>query len=252
MRALFLADAHLCKPEDQNYRYLLSFLAEEGNGLNYLFLLGDIFEFWIGKSNVYKDHQPIIDCLEQLVHEGTQLVYVEGNHDFHLGPVFSERLRCDILPDGGAFELDGKKIFVAHGDLANPNDTGYRSLRKLLRSSLIRRLIRILPSSLLMSIATRASDQSRKSSTGKRTCSPIEEILIPYAETQIRQGHQAVLTGHYHYPLHREINGGELVALGDWITQFSYALYENGRFELKRYSPESASPTSGPADAASS
>jgi UDP-2,3-diacylglucosamine hydrolase len=236
MRALFLADAHLCKPTDQNYQRLLTFLEEQSSDLDYLILLGDIFEFWIGKSTVPPDHRPMIDCLEKIVRKGTQLVYVEGNHDFHLGPVFTEQLNCQVLPDGGTFELDGKKIFLAHGDLANPGDTGYLMLRKLLRSSLIRGLIRILPSSLLMAIASRASHESQKSSRDKRNYSPAQSILLPYAEELLNQGHHAVLTGHYHQPMHEKIGEGELIGLGDWITQFSYAVYENGNFAIKNYS----------------
>lgn len=236
MRALFLADAHLCKPTDPNYQSLLTFLEEQRGNLDYLILLGDIFEFWIGKPAVHPNHRPMIDCLEKLVKKGTQLVYVEGNHDFHLGPVFSEQLKCLILPDGGTFELDGKKLYLAHGDLANSDDKGYLMLRNFLRSSIVKKLIRVLPSSLLMLIAARASHESQKSSRDKRNHRPAQDILFPYAKKVLSQGHQAVFTGHYHQPLHEKLCDGELIALGDWITQFSYAAYENGSFTLKSYS----------------
>lgn len=240
MRALFLADAHLCKPADHNYQVLQQFLTEQCGKTDLLILLGDIFEFWIGKETIVDEYVPLIKTLERMHQQGTKLIYVEGNHDFHLGPVFTDRLNCQVLPDGGSIELDGKKIYLAHGDLANPEDTGYRRLRNLLRSGLVRGLIRTLPSSLLMSLATRASFESRKSSAEKHQRWPAGEILRAYAEGILDSGHQAIVTGHYHQPLHEKVGDGELIALGDWISQFSYAVYEDGCFALRNYRPTSS------------
>ncbi len=236
MRAIFLADAHLCKPADTNYRTLLTFLEEQRGKTDLLVLLGDIFEFWIGKATVVADYVPLIDCLERLHHQGTRLVYVEGNHDFHLGPVFTRRLNCQVLPDGGCIELDGRKIFLAHGDLANPDDIGYRSLRKLLRSRLLQSLIRIAPNTLTMAIANRGSFESRKNSAERYRRWPARKILQPYVQAILAEGYQAVVTGHYHQPFHEKQGDGEHIALGDWITQYSYAVYEDRTFSLHRYS----------------
>ncbi len=242
MRAIFLADAHLCKPSDPNYRALLAFLEEQCSKTDMLILLGDIFEFWIGKATVTEDYAPLIDAFERMHQQGTKLVYVEGNHDFHLGPVFTQRLKCQVFPDGGSIELDGKKIYLAHGDLANPDDTGYRLLRKLLRSGLVRFLLRTLPNRLLIKIGDRAGYESRKGSEEKRRDCPAREILQPYAEAILATGHQAIVTGHYHQPFHAKLGDGELIALGDWITQYSYAVYENRAFTLKSYSATSSTP----------
>lgn len=242
MRALFLADAHLCKPGDLNYRALLTFLDQQSGETDILVLLGDIFEFWIGKATVIEEYVPIIEALERLQRSGTKLVYVEGNHDFHLGPVFTRRLNCQVFPDGGTIQLDGKQIFLAHGDLANPEDNSYLLLRRLLRSSLVRTLLYLLPSRLILSIASRASYQSRKSSTKKRGNWPAPEVLKRYAETILASGRDAIVTGHFHQPFHEKLGDGELIALGDWITQYSYAVYENGVFSLRSYTPSDASP----------
>ena len=235
MRALFLADAHLRRPADNNYRTLLTFLDDQRGRTDMLVLLGDIFDFWIGNGKVIAEHAPVIEALERLRGQGTQLVYVEGNHDFHLGPVFTERLGCRVLADGGLLELDGRRIFLAHGDLVNPQDTGYLMLRRFFRSSLVKLLVHRLPSSLLQRFARLASRESRKTTSAKRHRWPVEELLIPYAIKQFDAGHQVVVTGHFHQPFHARLPEGELVALGDWIEQFSYAVCENGVFSLKSY-----------------
>lgn len=246
MRALFLADAHLCRPSDPNYQALLAFLEEQCGRTDLLILLGDIFEFWIGKATVTADYAPLIDALERMHQQGTKLVYVEGNHDFHLGPIFSRRLGCLVFPDGGSLNLDGKRVFLAHGDLANPGDIGYRRLRKFLRSGLIRNLLRIAPNCLTMAIANRGSYESRKSAGERRSRWPAREILTPYAETMLTAGYQAVVTGHYHQPFHEKLGNGELIALGDWITQYSYAVYEDHRFALKCYQGSPSPATDNP------
>jgi UDP-2,3-diacylglucosamine hydrolase len=240
MRAIFLADAHLCKPTDPNYRALLAFLEEQSGKTDWLILLGDIFEFWIGKATVLENYVPLINAFERMHQQGTKLVYVEGNHDFHLGPVFTQRLNCQVFPDGGSIELDGKRIYLDHGDLANPDDISYRRLRKLLRSGLIRFLLRTLPNRLLLKIGDRAGYESRKSSGERRSRWPAREILQPYAEAILAAGHQAIVTGHYHQPFHAKLGDGELIALGDWITQYSYAVYEDQTFTLKSYSATSS------------
>ena len=109
MKAVFIADAHLLDPEDANYRRLLAFLHQQRGSLSHLVLLGDIFEFWLGyRHSVFAPFVPLLEELRRQRAAGTELVFVEGNHDFHLGPYFSETLACRILPDGGVLELDGR------------------------------------------------------------------------------------------------------------------------------------------------
>lgn len=238
MRAVFLADAHLRHPADDNYRALLAFLAEQEGRTDLLVLLGDICEFLVGyPETVFPPYVPLFETLARLQRQGTQLVYVEGNHDFHLEPGFRHRLPCRILPDGGVIDLDGRRVLVVHGDLANPADRGYRLLRAVLRSAPARLLIGTLPAAWTWAIAERMSRASKLTRNEKSRRWPARDILVPYAETQLTAGVQAVVTGHFHQPLHEQLSNGELLALGDWITQYSYAVWENGAFRLECYRP---------------
>jgi UDP-2,3-diacylglucosamine hydrolase len=237
MRDLFIADAHLRRPEDKNYRALLSFLENQPKQLRTLYLLGDIFEFWVGFNHVvFTNHIPLLNCLRSLHENGTKIVYVEGNHDFNLGPFFEQTLDCTILPDGGMIEIDGHRVYLAHGDLADPSDRGYRILRSIFRSRFARFLSRTIHPDTIWKFAAWASRNSSGKKTGRNSdeCRP---ILLDYADRLFKEGAETVLTGHYHTPFTHQTETGTLIALGDWIEQFSYAVFEQGEFKLKTFKP---------------
>lgn len=232
MKDLFLADAHLLNPEDSNYQRLLTFLQDQVGQLRTLVLLGDIFEFWIGYRHlVFSRYLPLLETLRKIRESGTEIVYVEGNHDFHLGPYFQETLGCRILADGGDLELDGVVFHLAHGDLVNPDDKGYRRLRAFFRSRLVQFLIKVVPPDLTWAIGRGLGRQSEKSHERKRAFNP-ESLLTKYAEKQLGGATRYVITGHFHSPLCKQLEQGNLVALGDWISQDSYALWEDGTLSL--------------------
>lgn len=234
MRDLFIADAHLRHPDDTNYKALLRFLEGQRGQVRTLYLLGDIFEFWMGFNHVaFSVHIPLLNCLAGLHEQGTKLVYVEGNHDFRLGPFFEQSLDCTIFPDGGEVSIDGHRVYLAHGDLADPSDRGYRLLRGIFRSRAIHFLSRIVHPDLIWKFAAWASRQSagKKYRRDEAAC---REILLPYARQLFARGAEFVVTGHFHTPFLDKTGDGTLIALGDWISQYSYAVYEDGAFRLER------------------
>ncbi|PLY01344.1 MAG: UDP-2,3-diacylglucosamine diphosphatase [Desulfuromonas sp.] len=239
MRDLFIADAHLRNPQDENYRRLLSFLSRQGGEIRTLFLLGDIFQFWIGRRfENFAPYQPMLQMLRQLQAGGTKIVYVEGNHDFYLAPYFAAVMGCTVLPDGGDADCDGLQIHVAHGDLVDPDDTGYHKLRRLLRSRLTRFLAHILPVNLIWRISEWGANKSAGSRAGREVDSAPREKLINHARPHFENGCAAVITGHFHQPLCEKSDQGTIIALGDWITQYSYAVCEDGKFRLETDSGE--------------
>ena len=236
MRDIFLADAHLFDPAAGNYQRLLAFLDSLGGKTRTLYLLGDVFEFWVGYRHVvFAPYVPLLEALRRLREGGAEIVCVEGNHDFHLGPYFEEVLGCRVLPDGGAVEIDGARVLIGHGDLVNAGDRGYRLLRRTLRSRPMRWLMQVVPPDWTWGIARWASRQSQKGRSARTADWVPETMLMTHAEECFRQGFAAVVTGHFHFPLRRETDGRVMIAVGDWIGQFSYAVYEDGRFELRTY-----------------
>ncbi len=230
MRAIFLADAHLRKPEDKNYQQLLDFLDQQQD-LDALFLLGDIFEFWLGyKHVVFSAYVPLLNKLEQLSKSGTKLFFVEGNHDFNLGQYFTNTLNCTVIEDQQLLDWDGKKILISHGDLLN-TDTNYHRLRSFWRSRPIKILAKIVHPDFAWQFAMWLCNKSKKNKPDTNHYDPTPQLL-PFAATS---NSDIVVCGHFHNPLdlsHREVR---ILALGDWITQFSYAEMVNGKIELKTY-----------------
>ena len=230
MKAIFLSDAHLRGPEDKNYQRLLDFLNQQKN-LDALFLLGDIFEFWLGyKYLVFSAYIPLLEKLHQLSESGTQLYFVEGNHDFHLGPYFTETLNCTVIPEQKVVNWDGKKILVCHGDLVK-SDRNYQRLRSFWRSRPIKALSRVIHPDLVWSFALWLSHKSSKNDPQKCHQDPTP-YLIPFSETS---NSDIVICGHFHHPVTRDHQGVKIIALGDWITQFSYAEMQDGEISLKNY-----------------
>ncbi len=230
MRAIFLSDAHLRHPQDNNYQCLLDFLNRQKD-LDALFLLGDIFEFWIGyKHLVFTVYMPLLEKLRQLSDSGTKLYFVEGNHDFNLGPYFTETLNCTVIPDQQLIDWDGHKIMLSHGDLLNP-DRNYQRLRTFWRSWPIKILSQIVHPDLVWSFAIWLSNKSSKNNPENQHYDPTP-YLIPFSENSASD---IVICGHFHHPLEREHRGVKIIALGDWISQFSYAEMIDGEINLKSY-----------------
>ncbi|AMV71943.1 UDP-2,3-diacylglucosamine diphosphatase [Desulfuromonas carbonis] len=236
MRDIFLADAHLRHPDDPSYRRLLAFLAEQRGQVRTLYLLGDIFDFWLGfRHTVYAAHVPLLAELRKLHEAGTELVCVEGNHDFHLGPYFSAELGARILPDGGAVAIDGQQIYLAHGDLVNAGDRGYRRLRRLLRSPLIRALAQVVHPDWTWVVYRWLEARSIAGKPAKVDRQLPLDLLRRHARERFAAGCQVVITGHFHIPHHETTAAGTLLSLGGWLEQSAYAVVEDGRFTLMTY-----------------
>lgn len=248
MKNVFVADAHLADPCAENFRRFLEFLQHLQGRTRNLFLLGDIFEFWIGYRHVvFSSYIPVLEALRQLKESGTQIIYVEGNHDFHLGPYFEKTLQARILPNGGEVIIDGQRLLVVHGDLIDPSDRGYRLLRRVLRSLPFRLAKEVLPPDWAWKVAQWGSRQSQKKHASYNRSRQVEEMVTAFGRRKLSEGFDGVISGHFHTPFLSQSPVGTVVALGDWIEDFSYAVLEDGTFSLATYSV-SPSPSASTAE----
>ena len=240
MRKVFIADAHLGKPEDFNYRTLLKFLEGLKGNTETLFILGDLFEFWVGYRNIpFTHYLPALEMLKDLKDSGTHIVYFEGNHDFHMGPFFEKTLKAEIYQGPGILSINGKKVYLCHGDQIMQNDYGYRVFRFLLHNSMTKILLPLVPYRLTSLVAEHLSRQSTGNHGERNRKLDYVAILKDFAAARFDSGCDAVITAHFHSPyIFKNGTEGEervLISLGDWKTQFSYGEWTDGSLALKKF-----------------
>jgi UDP-2,3-diacylglucosamine hydrolase len=236
MRKIFIADAHLRSPEDANYRTLVRFLETLPPDTDTLYLLGDLFEFWVGNPNpVYSHYREIIDCLKGVRGRGVRIVYFEGNHDFHLDRFFRQQLQAEVYKAGAVVEIGGQKVYLCHGDQINHEDYRYRAFRWVFHNPIAKALIPLFSRRLADHAASTLSRRSSGKRAYRRTRWDYRVILDTFARGRFAAGCDAVITGHYHLPMVKREDGHLFIALGDWITQFSYAQWLDGDFTLESF-----------------
>lgn len=241
MRTIFLADAHLMSPGDLNYRMLLRFLRSLEGSTETLFIMGDLFDFWLGfPSHPFRQYDPLLDALQALGRSGCRLVYFEGNHDFHLGDVFRGRLGAEVHTGPAMRTVQGKRLFLCHGDQINRADHGYRLLRLLLRNRLTAAAVRHVPPGLALRIKERLQHSSRSTYESKSSRWDYDRIIRDFARSVRRMGCAGLVTGHFHLAFREELEGigFTILSLGDWMERFTYGEMVAGRLHLRTYLPD--------------
>jgi UDP-2,3-diacylglucosamine hydrolase len=237
MRAVFISDAHIKTRNDKGYDYLLRFFDFIGNDMDHLFIVGDFFDFWFCEENaIYPDFRPMVDKILELNEGGVTVSLFEGNHDFFLTDFF-ESHGVKVFPEDATLDLDGKRIFISHGDTASQPKRSYLLLKSVLRSGPFYNIQKAVPAPLMWKISRLASKMSRR-----HFATPPESIaegMRAFSEKKFDDGYDAVILGHCHQPLLEEhINDGKkktFAALGDWISHFSYLVCDEGEFSLLSY-----------------
>ena len=240
MRAIFLADAHLKAPTDDNYLQLLRFLHDLEGEIDTFYIMGDLFDFWLGfPSHPFRQFDAVLDALERLVAGGCRLVYFEGNHDFHLGDIFARRL-CAEIHTGPAIEtVQGKRLYLCHGDQINKKDRWYRLLRFILRSRLVAASVSCFPPTWALKVKLRLQQRSQASYHIKKARWDYREILLNFASQLQGQGCDALVVGHFHLALQETLADRPftLLSLGDWMGQYTYGEMLDGELRLMTHFP---------------
>lgn len=169
MKAWFLSDIHLKSAKGRNGEILLRFLhflESQEPSENALFLLGDIFDLWVGGHQFFvKKYSEIVQSLGRLREKGVQIVFVEGNHDLHVDSYFSKKLKIPVFVEAQYFQINGLTVRVEHGDLINLDDKAYLRYRSVVRHPLVRPLANFIPGSIWGKVGNKASEKSRKVSS---------------------------------------------------------------------------------------
>jgi len=244
MRTIFLADAHLLSPSEENYRLLVRFLHELEGNTETLFIMGDLFDFWLGfPSNPLHQFDEVLAALQSLVRGGCRLVYFEGNHDFHMGSNFRQRLGAEIYTGPAVMTVQGRQLFLCHGDQINRLDRGYRLLRLLLHNRLAAFAVNYIPPLFALRVRDWLQRASRAGYQTKHQRWNYRAIIRTFARSACEQGCDGLVTGHFHLAFCEKLDDSPFVilSLGDWMEQFTYGEITAGVLSLKTYQSSTSS-----------
>ncbi len=237
--AFFISDAHLgidipyC---GERADLLHKFLREIAPRADYLFIVGDLFDFWIEyKHAVRPDYFPTLHALRTLADTGTKIHYCLGNHDFALGTFIEEKIGIKIHPDGFRGDIQGKRLLVTHGDELR----GSQFLRRVLRNPLLQLFYKIFHPNIGIPLGEFFSGLSR--SHFKTEAS--EEILEEYRQAVkaiLSTGYDIVVFGHTHVPELIRTEEGIYCNTGNWMSRYSYAELSDGEIHLRQYNPKNS------------
>ncbi len=229
MAVLFIADLHLDPARPEGIADFSRFCAREAREAGTLYILGDLFEAWIGDDDDDPGLVPVIDAIAGLTRAGTRCRFMHGNRDFLVGPAFAERTGCELLGDFERIEIGGEPLLLTHGDLLCSDDVRYLELRRQLRDPAWRD--DFLGKSLdeRRRIAAELRQLSRTEMAAKaETIMDVNQDTV--RETMRRFGVRQLLHGHTHRPgIHRfELDGGPAlrIVLNDWYGPGGYARWD--------------------------
>lgn len=134
MAHLFISDLHLSARDPASIERFTHFVREHALGASSLYILGDLFDAWIGDDDTDPAMKPVIDALASVTKAGVPCRIMHGNHDFLIGRRFAVATGCELLGDYDVLELYGERVLLTHGDLLCTDDVRYQQLRAMVRS----------------------------------------------------------------------------------------------------------------------
>lgn len=236
MARLFVSDVHLDASTPQATEQFVEFLRSYAADAAALYILGDLFEVWVGDDDPDEEKGRIVAALRELTGSGVACFVIHGNRDFLLGRKFCERSGCRLLPDPIIVELDGERVLITHGDALCTDDHSYQELRTSVRTPEWQRRFLALP----FAVRERFANQARAGSKAHtaRTAPQIQDVNADAVNTAFRTARvRRIIHGHTHRPaIHETLVDGEpaqRIVLGAWYEEGSYLVYENGRYDLR-------------------
>lgn len=224
MATLFIADLHLQTEEPAITAGFLRFLQGEARSADALYILGDLFEAWIGDDDPNPLHREIAAAIKALVDSGVPCFFIHGNRDFLLGKRFARESGMTLLPEEQVLDLYGRKVLIMHGDTLCTDDTGYLAFRAKVHTPWIQTLFLALPLFIRNRIAAKMRAGSKAANSSKSLS--IMDVN-PQAVIEVMEKHrvQWLIHGHTHRPdVHTLSANGEpahRVVLGAWHTEGS-------------------------------
>lgn len=243
MTTLFIADLHLQASCPALTHAFIDYLNTRAQAASTLYILGDLFEHWIGDDGMGPFEHHVAEAIRQYSDAGHDVFFMHGNRDFLIQQDFADRARLTLLPDPTLITLGDQKVLLMHGDSMCVQDQSYMQFRAQVRSPAWQQQVLAMTLQQRLALAEQLRVQSGEANASKST-----EIMDVDAREVVHQMHsQAVTTmihGHTHRPADHQVDLGANVmgrrlVLGDWREDESATYdikYADGQLTLVRHS----------------
>jgi len=243
----FVSDFHLGIPDhDQSLKRekkLIAWLEMIRMDAREIYLMGDLFDFWFEyHTAIPKGYSRLLGKLAEITDSGIPVHLFLGNHDMWAFDYLTKELNIKLHRDPEFAEFGNKKFYLAHGDGLGPGDHGYKFIKRVFASQFNQWLFRLLHPDLGIKMALFWSRKSRNAAMMRevndeeRTMKLIMERLTVHSSELISHHPELdfLIYGHYHHPLDLKLNEKvRQLVLGDWLTHFTYAVFDGENLELK-------------------
>lgn len=229
MTTLFVSDLHLEASRPDIAGQFESFLRGEATDADALYILGDLFESWVGDDDPNEHYARIKLELRALAARGVPLYFMHGNRDFMIGRQFAEETGITLLEDPLVVEVHGKRVLLSHGDAYCTDDHEYQAVRRMTRDPQWQAMMLAKPLAERLAYAAQARAQSLERGT------TLDEVISDVNADAIRsvmQEHEVdlMLHGHTHRPAVHQLTVHERpatrIVLGDWFDQGSVVRWD--------------------------
>jgi len=250
-KVYFFSDAHLGIPDVESSRKrekkLVRFLDQIKEDALEIYIMGDLFDFWFEyKTVVPKGFTRLLGKLAEIVDSGIPIYFFKGNHDIWAFNYLQEEIGIKIYRNPQRKEILGKQFYLAHGDGLGRGDQGYKFLKWIFEQKLNQWLFRWihpdwgLAMGLFWSRRSRYANEARETKAKEEPSrQPILESRLPqFAQNLLDQGEKIdyFVMGHWHIVRNLELSSSSrFIFLGDWISRFSYGVFDGEVFEMRTF-----------------
>ena len=226
MKHCFISDLHLSEKTPELTQAFLRFLDESKEACTHFYILGDLFETWIGDDDNSPFNIQIKEALSEFTSNGPETFFIHGNRDFLIGESFSKDTGITILPDPFSFMIDEQKIVLSHGDFLCTDDVDYIAFRNEVRSKDWQTsfLSKSLDERLQIAASLRDDSKAATAEKSNEITDVNNEEVIGFIS---KHKPNLFIHGHTHRPNIHDISSSKRIVLGDW-GDFGWSLTLTG------------------------
>ena len=234
MSAVLISDLHLHESDPTLFSKFEMFLSSKIYGFNNLYILGDLFETWIGDDDESKFNKKVIEILKKVSADGMKVFLMHGNRDFLIGESFCSTINAELLSDYHIYEDGDSKILLLHGDTLCTDDIRYQEFRKLVRTESWKGDFLSKSLKERIDIASGLREMSNEETEDKKN-----EIMDVNLECVRKISNEfnieKMIHGHTHRPFIHQDENLLRVVLSDWENEVNYATVINGEISLETF-----------------